>query len=149
VIVYSEHKLRIAHLEDLLILRWMDSPGVTQFEAALTTARKAAGRERLGLFSVVDAPGKRPHLTADDAAAGKRMSEGFQNVTKAVAHVIRMDGFVGASARMIISTLILVRRSGSPNKVFGQMDDAQTWLAPFLASPSLATRIPEIYDTLC
>jgi hypothetical protein len=148
-VVFADEKLRIASYEDLLVLRWMDSPGVVHFEAALRTARKAAERGRLGLLSVADAPSKRPHLTVEEAAAGKRMSEGFQNVTKAVAHVILMDGFVGASARMIISTLILVRRSGSPNKVFSTLEEGQRWLAPFLSSPAVADRALEIFASLC
>jgi hypothetical protein len=147
--MFGDDKLRIAQHEDLLVLRWMDSPEVTHFDAALRIARRAsAPRGRLAFFNVADAPGKKPHLSAEELAAGKRMSEGFKNVTKAVAHVILMEGFAGASVRMIIATLILVRRSGSPNRVFGSLSEGQRWLTPHVASAAVAARIDDLYDSL-
>ena len=148
MVVHSDDKLRIALDGDLCVLRWFDSPGPEQFDTVLATTRRAGERGRLAILSVADGAGKVPRFGADELTAGRRMSEGFATVTKAVSHVILMDGFTGVSVRMFVATLVLLRRSGSPNKVFSTLDDGAAWLAPFVTTPGLSKGILDVYASL-
>jgi hypothetical protein len=53
---------------------------------------------------------------------------------KGAAHVILVPGLAGSAARAFISTLFLLSRSPSPNKVFAQLEAGATWLAPLLST---------------
>lgn len=149
VLVHSDDKLRIALVSDVCVLRWFESPGVQQFDAVLRATQKPAERGRLALLNVADAHGKLPQLSTSEREAAKRMSVGLRYVTKAVAHVVLIDGFVGVAVRMIISTIVMARRSGSPNKIFHSFDEAQRWLTPYVANPKVAAQMEEIYQSLC
>lgn len=148
MVVHADDKLCIAIEGDLCILRWTDSPGTAQFDTVLATTQRAATRGRLAILNVVDAAGKTPLLGADELAAGIRMSKGFEHVTKAVSHVLLMDGFTGVTVRMFVATLTLVRRSGSPNKVFSTVDEGAAWLKPFVTTPGVGSRIVDVHDSL-
>ncbi len=44
------------------------------------------------------------------------------------AHVLLVQGFVGSAVRAFVSTALTLGRAKTPNKVFGDVDGAATWL---------------------
>ena len=129
MIVHADASLRIAIEEDLCVLRWSDTPEVSSFEAITTVTHMATPQAPLTILSVADSPGKMLRLDKLHLAAVVRMSEALEPSTRAVAHVILMEGFVGSTARMFVATLMHVRRSRHPSKVFGTRAEGQAWLA--------------------
>lgn len=148
MIVHSEAALAIAVEGDLCILRWMDAPGVQQFDTVLGVTQRAAARGPLAILSVADGVGKLPAFGTEELRAGRRMSEGFQTASKAVSHVLIMEGFAGVTVRMFVATLMLARRSGPTSKVFSTLDEGVAWLGPFVKTPGVAQRIVDVYESM-
>lgn len=60
------------------------------------------------------------------------------------AHVVLVDGFTGTAVRAFMSTVMLLGRPPSPNKVFGDVESAAQWLVPQLALGAEAWSTAEI-----
>ncbi len=54
----------------------------------------------------------------------------------ASAHVLLVDGLVGSAVRAFLSTALLLSRSSTPNKVFGNLDTAAGWVKEKLEAGS-------------
>ena len=149
MVVHADDKLRIAIEDDLCVIRWTDSPDVESFEAITAVTHAATPESPIAILSVADAGGKMPTPDRAHLAAAERMSRGLESATKAVAHVILMDGFAGVTARMFVATLMHLRRSKHPSKVFSTRAEGQAWLSPFVSTRKLASRMDTVFESLC
>jgi hypothetical protein len=62
------------------------------------------------------------------------------------AHIVPVAGLAGTTVRAFMSTMILIGRPASPNKVFSDLDSGARWLVRLLAggrSPWTAAEIKE------
>ena len=146
--MHADDSLRIAIEDDLCVLRWTDTPDVATFEAITAVTHMATPQSPLTILSVADSSGKVVRLDNLHLAAAVRMSKALEPSTRAVAHVILMDGFVGSTVRMFVATLMHLRRLKHPSKVFGTRAEGQAWLAPFVSTPALASRMDVLFESL-
>ena len=135
---HDDETLRVLVRDHLCVARWLDTPTARHF-GVITAAMRAAsvGGERAGLLNVIDAPGKMPRFTDELRHAGAAMSRAIDPLTAATAHVVLLDGLVGTSVRMFLSTLALLSRVPGVVSTCGQVDEGARWLA---AHPRVARR---------
>ena len=57
------------------------------------------------------------------------MAVAMEPLTAATAHVVLLDGFIGTSVRMFLSTLTLLSRSSGAVSTSAQVHDGARWLA--------------------
>ncbi len=136
VLHHDDEILRVHVHHNLCVARWQDTPTARHFGVITAAMRSAtAGGERAVLLNVVDAPGKIPRFTDELRQSGAAMSRAIDPLTAATAHVVLLDGFVGASVRMFLSTLGLLSRTPGVQSIFGQVDDGARWLATHTPGP--------------
>lgn len=134
---HDDEILRILVRDNLCVARWLDTPTALHF-TVITSAMKAANvGGRAALLNVVDAPGKMPRFTDELRQAGAAMSKAIDPLTAATAHVVLLDGLVGTSVRMFLSTLSLLSRRAGITSTFGAVDEGARWLA---AQPQVPRR---------
>lgn len=61
-------------------------------------------------------------------AAADRLIHAFADRTCLAATVLKADGFQAATARTMLATIYLVSRVPYPRRVFGEVEDAASWL---------------------
>lgn len=148
-LAFSDAVLRVAGDRDLCVVRWADSPGPQHFDAVLAAVRERAQQgQPVSLLNVVDAPGKLPRFDEAVRSAARRMSEGMTPHMRAVAHVILLEGFAGATVRMFVSTLTLLSRSSAPTKVFAELDEGRRWLSEQAGRRDTDGRLAALYGTV-
>lgn len=82
------------------------------------------------LFNVV-LSGK-PDFSTEVRAETARVSALNDTFTLATAHVVLVDGLVGAAVRAFLSTSTLLAKPISPTKVFGAIAPASDWMLAHL-----------------
>lgn len=151
VLRHTDEVLRLAVRDDLCVARWTDTPTPRHFDEIVRAIRAAAKTgDRAILLNVVDAPGKMPRFTDDLRKAGGAMAVAMEPLTAATAHVVLLDGFIGTSVRMFLSTLTLLSRSSGAVSTSARVDDAARWLAEQPRRRRwTSTEIVEVYRSLC
>ncbi|MCC6645755.1 MAG: hypothetical protein IT374_09310 [Polyangiaceae bacterium] len=127
---HADEVLRLAVRRDLCVARWTDTPTPRHFDEIVRAIEEAArAGDRALLLNVVDAPGKLPRFTDELRRAGGAMGARMGPLTAATAHVVLLEGFVGTSVRMFLSTLTLLSRSGGSVSTSATVEDGARWLA--------------------
>lgn len=83
-------------------------------------------RDHLKCLVVVDVHSKPPQPEVRDAI--QRTLQRYEAYTRALAYVVLAGGFRGATARAIVSGLLMLSRPKYPNKVFSEIPQAIHWL---------------------
>jgi hypothetical protein len=114
-----------------------DVRGVNAAQVAF--GQRLGSGERMITISVVSARAAMT-LDADVRHAVEEGTRANKERMKASAVVIATTGFGASAIRSLITTILLVNRTGYPTRVFDGEDAACTWVAPLLtrspASPA-------------
>jgi hypothetical protein len=127
-VLYEDPTLRVWALRDLLGVAWFEAPTREQMVELqrLAKARARTHPKGVGLFQLVVRG--TPRFTDDVRAEVDRITK-ENTFARGSAHIILVQGLAGAAARAFLSTVLLVRRSSIPAKVFSDLDAAAAWCA--------------------
>ena len=133
-IVRTDPKFRIAYLRNVQVNVLRDAPTVEQMRAFARSGSTLGRRHErgAGLLNVVTGDGT-PSFSEEVRHETVQLMKTPGMFTLGSAHIILFDGFKGTAVRAFMSTVMLLGRPPSPNKVFGDAEAAAAWLAPLLA----------------
>jgi len=143
-IVHDDHVLRLGLCRNVVIPAWFNPPTVAHVRAmgrAIDNLARRHGPD-FGMFDVIvegtpkfsdDVRHELGKLVADPKSQGH-----------GAAHVLVLPGFAGVAVRAFLSTIFLVSRGASPNKVFAELRAGAAWLAPRLSTGREAWTTDEI-----
>jgi hypothetical protein len=131
-IVHTDAILSIATSRNVQVNVWTDAPTVEQIRAFSRTGAALARRHPrgTGLLNVMLRGTPRFSEQVRDETVKLMKQADFRLGT---AHLVLMGGLTGTAVRAFMSTVMLLARSPTPNKVFGDPGTATAWLAPLLA----------------
>jgi hypothetical protein len=78
------------------------------------------------LFNVIIS-GK-PSFSEEVRSEVNRITSDDTLYTAATAHVILVEGFIGSAVRAFLATALVVSRTKTPNKTFGDLPSAVKWV---------------------
>lgn len=128
VVVVEEGTLRITKERNVAVAAWRDAPTVSQLRLFEREGRamNVPYPKGTALFNVV-LSGK-PDFSAEVRKETARVSAFDDVFVLATAHLILVDGLVGAAVRAFLSTSMLVSKPPAPTKVFSDTGLAVDWV---------------------
>lgn len=136
-VVIDEPTLTLATWQKLVIARWRSAPTATTVRAMREALVPYVGRsDAFGAINIVEIAdaGTLPDDARHEVVATQRL---FAAKQRALATVIRGDGFWAATIRSVAAGLAVLGRVDFPQRVFHDIDPAVRWLAPKI--PGLGT----------
>lgn len=147
-VVHHDAALRITVSKNLQINVWTDAPTLAhlRLHAAQAQVMHRAHPDGTGLVNImVRGTPKFTDGVRDEAVRLRKMPSHY---TLGTAHVVLVTGLAGAAVRAFMGTVILMARSPTPSKVFGDIDSAVRWFTPILARGRSAWTAADLADTL-
>lgn len=132
-ILHEDQTLRVATRKNLGISVWTGAPEVGQIRAMyrITERLTKAWPDGAALLSVI----VRGTPSFSEQMRGELVKSLKTNrPLVGSAHLILAQGFAGTATRAFMSTVILLARPPTPNRVFGAEDEALAWLQDQLRS---------------
>ncbi len=131
--VTEETTFRFTRVRNVAVAAWRDAPTVSQLRLfeRLGHAMNAPYPNGTALFNVV-LSGK-PDFSAEVRAETARVSALSNMFVLATAHVVLVEGLVGAAVRAFLATSNLIGKPATPTKVFGSTSLAADWVLSRLA----------------
>jgi hypothetical protein len=148
-IVHENARLRLGVCDGLVVGAWYAAPEVVDVRAMLRASTAVAARRPGGMAHVnIVVGGARvagtPRLTDDVRGELVRILRDPRARAQGVAHSIELEGLAGAATRAFVSTVLLLARTETPHKVFGDRLSAAAWVVPFLAQGGEAWSVDEV-----
>ena len=129
--LHDEPLFAVAAHHNLVIALWRDAPEVSWVRSLVAASeRHVAQHERKCALVNLVVSGT-PSFREDARNELMKMSR-RRDLYPVVAHVVQLDGLVGAAVRAFLSTLLVLSRTKAPIKVFAEPTAAGDWLVPQL-----------------
>ena len=133
-IVHDDACLRLGVCRNLVVNAWLESPTGIHAKAMGKAILDTATRSRMN-FGVLNAiVAGTPRFTDDFRDEIVKVLRDPRVQGSGSAHIVTLGGFGGVAVRAFLSTVLLLGRSASPNKVFSDPRAAAVWLAPLLST---------------
>lgn len=142
-IKHSDPDLSLATWGDAFLLIWHHNTTVTGV-STLERTLNAFAAERpngIGLITVVEESAPMPPSDARDVLA--QFLERASSHIKVSSVAFEGSGFRAAAVRSVVAGLTMVARQSYPHKVFATVEEAMTWMAPQMPSPTTAKELSE------
>jgi hypothetical protein len=126
---FENETARIAIERNVVVAVWMQEPRVPAELREMERAGKKAALRYKGqsaLFNVIISG--RPSFSEEVRTEVNRITSDDTLFTAATAHVILVEGFVGSAVRAFLATALVVSRTKTPNKTFGDVSLAAKWV---------------------
>ena len=133
-LLHDDSCLRLGVCRNVVITAWLDAPAVAHARAmgrAILSVSNRYGQDFGVLNTIV---GGTPHIADDFRAEIVRIVRDDRLRGHGAAHVVAIGGLGGVAIRAFLSTVFLVGRASSPNKVFSDPRAGATWFAPMLSA---------------
>ena len=128
-IAFENETARIAYDRNVAVTVWFDAPRTSLALLEMEKVGKkllAAHKEETALLNVIVSG--TPSFSEEVRKEVTRIMADDTLFARASAHVILVEGFVGSAVRAFVSTALVLSRTTTPNKVFGDLDGAASWL---------------------
>jgi hypothetical protein len=131
-IVHHDPTLRAGISRNLFICIWTGTPEVAHVRVMRRSFQTLVTRyrERFGFLDVVVSG--TPRFTDEVRNEVVRLIRDPNLQGRGSAHVILLPGLGGTTTRAFLSTVLLLGRSSTPAKVFGELSGGAAWLAPIV-----------------
>ncbi len=136
--------VRMGYSRNLLVAEWFGMMDIAHVRAMHREMKGIAGRypRQLGMFNVI-AAGK-PNFPEDVRGALTQLLADKDLHGCGAAHVILLDGMAGVAVRAFISTVVLLGRPPTPQRIFAGPSAAAAWFAPQLSAGGQAWTAEDI-----
>ncbi len=128
-LAFENETARIAIERNVVVAVWLQEPRVPAELREMERAGKKAALRHKGqsaLFNVIISG--RPSFSEEVRGEVNRITSDDTLFTAATAHVILVEGFVGSAVRAFLTTALVVSRTKTPNKTFGDVGVAAKWV---------------------
>ncbi len=128
-IFFENETARIAIERNVVVAAWFQEPRVPLELREMERAGKKVSAKNKGtsaLFNVIIS-GK-PSFSEEVRNEVNRITADETLFTAATAHVILVEGFIGSAVRAFLATALVVSRTKTPNKTFGDLETAAKWV---------------------
>jgi len=129
-IVHDDPCLRMGVCRNLLVTAWLDAPDGSQARAMGKAILSLSGKYGSGFGVLNSIVSGTPRISDEFRAEILKIMRDPRLQGAGGAHVITLEGLGGVAIRAFLNTVLLLGRSPSPNKVFGDPKDGAAWLAP-------------------
>jgi hypothetical protein len=129
-IVHDDPCLRMGVFRNLLVTAWIDAPDRSHARAMGHAIHTLVARYTGGFAVLNTIVSGTPRISDEFRAEILTIMRDPRVQGRGGAHLITLDGLGGVAARAFLSTVLLLGRSPSPNKVFEEPTHAAAWLAP-------------------
>jgi len=144
--IYQDRNFRLVTYRNVMIAVWSDAPTIQQVRIlhreADQFAKHNASFANHGAADRAGAPSaSSPGQAFVNIVAGGvpvfseqvrdelvKLIKGTTNFTLGSAHILLVSGMAGSAVRAFMSTVMLLARPQAPNRVFGAVAEAVTWL---------------------
>ena len=129
-ILHDDAILRLAVSRNVVFMVWLNAPEPGQVRAMGRALGTIATRyaSDFGIFVVAEAG--TPNFGDEIRGELAKLVRDPRLQGSGAAYAILVNGFAGVATRAFLSTIFLVARGASPNKVFSDVPAAAAWLAP-------------------
>ena len=136
--------LRLGVCRNLVLTAWLDAPEGAHARAMGSAILGVSSRYGLD-FGILDTIiSGTPRFTDEFRDENVKIMRDSRMQGHGAAHVVTLGGLGGVAVRAFLSTVFLLGRSASPNRVFGEPHAAATWLAPVVSTGREKWTAPEI-----
>ena len=133
---YQSEALICAEAENLALALWIGMPSVDDVRACIEMGERGKDKWAGETLFVNSIPPRRkgdPPVRADFSAPVRSELTEFAKHDDihllGTAHLVMVDGFLGAAVRTFLNTITLVARPTTPTKVFAELQDSAQWLS--------------------
>lgn len=131
--VHADATLRIVVARNLQVNVWTSAPDIEQMRVFGRTGIALARRHPRGVALVNVMSSGKAIFSEEVRDETVKMMKTVDSYRLGSAHIVLAGGFTGTAVRAFMSTVMLLGRPPSPNKVFGDIESAAAWLVPQLA----------------
>jgi hypothetical protein len=132
-IVHSDPILRMGVSGNLIVTAWCDAPRVSQVRAMSRALLGVSNRYKQAFGMLNTIVSGTPRFSDDVRQELVKIMRDERLQGRGAAHVIVLGGLAGAASRAFLSTVFLLGRSSSPNRVFSEPREGAAWLVDRLA----------------
>jgi hypothetical protein len=129
-ILHDDAILRLGVSRNVILTVWFNAPEPSQVRAMGRALGTIATRyaSDFGIFVVAESG--TPNFKDEIRGELAKIVRDPRLQGSGAAYAILVNGFAGVATRAFLSTIFLVARGSSPNKVFSDVAPAAAWLAP-------------------
>lgn len=127
-VLFENETARISVDRNVVVAAWFQEPrGPKELREMERAGKKVSSKYKDGsvLFNVIIS-GK-PSFSEEVRNEVNRITSDDTLFRAATAHVILIDGFIGSAVRAFLATALVVSRTKTPNKTFGDLPSAVKW----------------------
>jgi hypothetical protein len=146
-VLFEDPILRLVGERDLLVGVWFDAPALEHIGVLSRESHALHARFPRTAYANVIVRGV-PKFTTEVRAAVEQLTRETDPWGRATAHVILLGGLAGSAVRAFLSTTMLVARSKTPTKVFGDTAAAAKWMSGQLAEGAERWTFAELHGLL-
>jgi hypothetical protein len=135
--VFENETARISVDRNVVVAAWFQEPRVSKELREMERAGKKVSskyKNAAALFNVIIS-GK-PSFSEEVRNEVTRITSDDTLFTAATAHVILVEGFIGSAVRAFLATALVVSRTKTPNKTFGDLPASVKWVKERLDASS-------------
>ena len=128
-LAFENDTARIAIDRNVVVAAWFQEPRVPKELREMERAGKKVSskyKNAGALFNVIIS-GK-PSFSEEVRNEVNRITSDDTLFTAATAHVILVEGFIGSAVRAFLATALVVSRTKTPNKTFGDVASSVRWV---------------------
>jgi hypothetical protein len=128
-VFFENETARISIERNVVVAAWLQEPREPKELREMERAGKKAAskyKDATALFNVIISG--RPSFSEEVRSEVTRITSDDTIFAAATAHVILVEGFIGSAVRAFIATALVVSRTKTPNKTFGDIDAAVKWV---------------------
>jgi hypothetical protein len=145
-IVHEAARVRIGTSRNLFVAAWYDAPEVEDLRAGLRAGVALAGKRRGDAVHLHVALSGTPRFGDDVRAELVRSLRDPRVQAQATAFSVELAGLAGAATRAFLSTALLLSRTDTPHKVFGDRRAAAAWMVPALTKGGEAWSADDVLE---
>ena len=127
-VFFENETARISVDRNVVVAAWFQEPRVPKELREMERAgKKVSSKYKDGALFNVIISGK-PSFSEEVRNEVNRITSDDTLFTAATAHVILVEGFIGSAVRAFLATALMVSRTKTPNKTFGDVASAVKWV---------------------
>ena len=126
--VYQDRSFRLVSHRNVMVAVWSDAPTLPQVRILHREADQFSKHNPSGQAFANVVVGGVPIFSEPVRDELVKMIKSTTNFTLGSAHILLVSGMAGSAVRAFMSTVMLLARPQAPNRVFGGVAEAVTWL---------------------
>lgn len=126
--IYQDRNFRLESHRNVMIAVWSEAPTLPQARVLHREAELFAKHNPGGQSFANIVAGGVPMFTEPVRDELVKLGKSHSIFTLGSAHIILVGGMAGSAVRAFLSTVFLISRPQAPNRVFGSIAEAVTWL---------------------